>query len=94
MDTIKRLAKGTLGTTETTLFTATKTTIIKEIILHNTNVSTAKNATIKFADMQVYNVDIQAKETIIIHLALVIANTETIKASGEVNYYVSGIELA
>lgn len=95
MDTLKKLASGTMTTVESTLYTAPSATktIIKEIVLYNADGTNAKNVTIKLDDITIYNKDLQSKETVILKLTSILEATKTIKASGEVNYYISGIEI-
>lgn len=96
MDTIKKIGSGTLIVTEATLYTVpslTKT-IIKEVILYNPDSSVVKNATIKFDDLVIHNKDLAAKETLILKFTAVLEATKTIKGTGEVNYYISGIEIS
>jgi len=99
-DTLKLLGKGTLGTTEATLYTvpANTTTVVKSIILCNKTAADA-TANIKFADTEIYlEHAVTAKDTLCIQLTSVLEANETIKGlagtADAINYYISGIEIA
>jgi len=98
-DTLKKLASGTLGTTEATLYTvpASTKTIVKSIILCNKTTSTA-TATIKFAGVEVVAAHaVKANDTLCVQITGVLEASATIaglaSAASAINYYISGIEV-
>jgi len=98
-ETLKKLASGTLGTTEATLYTvpASTKTIVKSIILCNKTASAA-TATIKFAGVEVIAAHtIKANDTLCVQITGVLEASATIaglaSAASAINYYVSGVEV-
>ncbi len=98
-DTLKKLASGTLGTTEATLYTvpASTKTIVKSIILCN-KTSSDKYATITFAGTDViYQHTVKAKDTLVVQMTAILEASATIaglaSVASAINYYISGIEV-
>ena len=98
-DTLKMLGKGTLGTTEATMYTvpiSTKT-IVKSIILCN-KTDTDATVNLKFAGTEIYvEHKVALKDTLCIQLTSVLEATATIigkaSAADTINYYISGIDV-
>lgn len=97
----KRLCKGTLSTSNATLYTvpANTKTIIKAITLCN-KTSTAYTVTIKFASTEIiYQHTIYPNDTVTIpFIDQLIEATELIEglasSNSAINYYISGKEIA
>jgi hypothetical protein len=95
MDSLEKLGSGNLTTVETTLYTvptSTKT-ILKEIVLHNVDETTAKNVILKIDDVQIYNINLEPKQTMVLTHTAILRSLSTIKGVGEASYYMSGIEV-
>lgn len=89
MEDYKRIAVTTLTDTETTLYTDTKGSIIKTILMHNTT-SEEVEVTLSI-DSVIFIFKIAAKETIIVDKIIL---TNILKAKGNgVNIHISGIQL-
>lgn len=98
-DTLKLLGKGTLTTSEATLYTvpASTTTIVKSIILCN-KTDTDATVNLKFAGTEIYvEHKVALKDTLCIQLTSVLEATATIigkaSAADTINYYISGIDV-
>lgn len=98
--TAKRLYKGTAGTTSSTAYTvpASTTTIVKNIVLTN-KTGSAATATVVIAGIEVINnYSVNANDTVVIDLSLVMSATETITVqagtANAINVYISGVEVA
>ncbi|ANB56422.1 hypothetical protein GFC29_3138 [Anoxybacillus sp. B7M1] len=96
----KRLYKGTAETSPTTAYTvpANTMTIVKNIVLTNKSASAA-TATVVIAGIEVVNnYSIDANDTVVIDLSLVMNATETITVqsgtTSAINVYISGVEVA
>ena len=100
-DTLKLLGKGTLTTSEATLYTvpASTTTIVKSIILWLCNkTDTDATVNLKFAGTEIYvEHKVALKDTLCIQLTSVLEATATIigkaSAADTINYYISGIDV-
>ncbi|KFZ41893.1 hypothetical protein CS060_04185 [Anoxybacillus flavithermus] len=98
--TARRLYKGTAGTTATTAYTvpASTTTIVKNIVLTNKTASAA-TATITIVGIEIVNnYSVNANDTVVIDLSLVMQAAETITVqagtANAINVYISGVEVA
>ncbi|MED0686547.1 hypothetical protein [Anoxybacillus ayderensis] len=96
--TPKRLYKGTAGTTSSTAYTvpANTTTIVKNIVLTN-KTGSAATATITIAGIEIVNnYSVNANDTVVIDLSLVMQAAETITVlsgtASAINIYISGLE--
>ena len=92
-----RSGGGTLGTSTTTLYTATGKAIVKEIVLCN-KTGSAASATILFDGKTIVGgKSIANNDTIVIPLSSVIEAGKTITGSASVattlDYYFSGVEV-
>jgi len=99
-DTLKQLAKGTLGTANATLYTtpASTTTIVKSIILANKTASDA-TATITFDGANIVPAHaIPANDSIVIQLTAILEAGMLIEGlagtADAIDYYISGIEVS
>lgn len=89
MEDYKRIAATTLTATETTLYTDSKGSILKTILMHNTT-SAEVEVTLSI-DSVIFIFKIAAKETLILDKVIL---TNILKAKGNgVNIHVSGIQL-
>jgi hypothetical protein len=98
--TPKRLYKGTAGTSASTAYTVptNTTTIVKNIVLTN-KTGSAATATVVIAGIEVINnYSVNANDTVVIDLSLVMSATETITVqagtANAINVYISGVEVA
>lgn len=98
-DTLKQLAKGTLGTTNATLYTtpASTTAIVKSITLAN-KTATDATATIKFNGVNIVPTHtIPANDSLTLQKTDVLETTmliEGLAGTGTaIDYYISGIEV-
>lgn len=98
-DTLKMLAKGTLGTVSATLYTAPASTkaIVKEIVLCN-KTATDATATITFDGTNVvWTKTVPLKDSLVIPLTSIIEADKIIAGlagtTTAIDYYISGIEV-
>lgn len=89
MEEFKLIANKTLTSTDTTLYTNVTGSIIKTILLHNTN-ATEKEATLKF-DSVAFKFKLTAGETKVIDSPIF---TKNISALGEnINIHITGLQI-
>jgi hypothetical protein len=98
-DTLKKLASGTLGTGNATLYTAGAATkaIVKSIALCN-KTATAATATIKFDGINIVAAhSIAGNDTLILPMTQIVEATKLIEGlagtGSAIDYYISGIEV-
>jgi len=95
---IKKIYRGSVGTSESTLFTvgASAQVVVTNILLTNTT-STAVTATVKFGDVEVLSgVSVSANGVLAIDIRQAMDSNETIKASASatgVRAHISGMEV-
>lgn len=99
-DVLKKLASGTLGTANATLYTAPAATqaIVKNIVLTN-KTGTAATATIKFDGINIAAAhSIAAYDSLVIPMTHIIEATKLIEGLAgtvtAIDYYISGIEVS
>lgn len=89
MEEYKRIATAVLNNTETTLYTSSKSAILKTILMCNTT-SSEVDVTLSL-DSVIFMFKISPKETVIVDKVIL---TNVIKAKGNgVNIHISGIQL-
>jgi hypothetical protein len=95
---IKKIYRGSVGTSESTLFTvgASAQVVVTNILLTNTT-TTAVTATVKFGDVDVLSgVSVSANGVLAIDIRQAMDANETIKASASatgVRAHISGMEV-
>jgi hypothetical protein len=95
---IKKIYRGSVGTSESTLFTvgASAQVVVTNILLTNTT-STAVTSTVKFGDVEVLSgVSVSANGVLAIDIRQAMDSSETIKASASatgVRAHISGMEV-